>query len=151
MSHHWSRKYLEIPWKEKGRDFDGADCWGQLRLVYRQELLIELPDYTEEYVSNFDYPSVAEAFTRLLLRDWIAVTDPLPMHGVLLWDRDPALPTHCGVVVEPGSLMTVSRERGAVVAEHETNTVLGRFYRQRIVGFYRHREDTRHERPSGSG
>ena len=51
MTLHWSAAYVGLPWAEKGRDRAGLDCWGLVRLVYANALLIELPSYTEAYAS----------------------------------------------------------------------------------------------------
>lgn len=42
-------EYLRIPYLHRGRTFEGADCFGLIRLFYKHELEIDLPDYTEEY------------------------------------------------------------------------------------------------------
>lgn len=43
-------KYIDIPFKLKGRDFDGVDCYGLICLVFKEELGITLSDFT-----NIDY------------------------------------------------------------------------------------------------
>lgn len=46
------RRYVDKPgvaWKEKGRGWDGCDCWGLACLVYRFELGKELADYSDAY------------------------------------------------------------------------------------------------------
>lgn len=51
-------KYIRIPFKEHGRDFDGCDCGGLVWLVYKNELGIELPDWRGYYqntqIESFD-------------------------------------------------------------------------------------------------
>lgn len=44
-----ARRYEDIPFKEKGRSFDGVDCWGLIWLFYHHEFRITLPLYTEKY------------------------------------------------------------------------------------------------------
>ena len=43
------RKYLRIPFKSGCRGFDGCDCGGLVWLIYKNELNIELPNWTELY------------------------------------------------------------------------------------------------------
>ncbi len=40
---HWAVKYIGLPYLSGGRDERGLDCWGLLRLVYRQERGVLLP------------------------------------------------------------------------------------------------------------
>ena len=42
-------KYIGIPFKVKGRDFNGVDCWGLVYLWYKHELGIELQRYDDLY------------------------------------------------------------------------------------------------------
>lgn len=37
--------YLRIPYLDKGRDHKGCDCWGLIRLIYKEELDVGLPSY----------------------------------------------------------------------------------------------------------
>ena len=50
---HWSATYIGAPWSARGRDRDGLDCWGLVRLVYRDRLFRDLPDY-QGYVSGHE-------------------------------------------------------------------------------------------------
>ena len=44
------QKYIGLPYKDNGRDITGIDCWGLVRLYYKQELDIELPSYVDQYI-----------------------------------------------------------------------------------------------------
>ena len=37
-------KYINIPYKHLGHSLDGADCWGLVWLIYKEEKNIELPE-----------------------------------------------------------------------------------------------------------
>ena len=43
-------KYINLPYRLKGRDFKGVDCFGIIWLIYKEELGITLPDFL-----NVDY------------------------------------------------------------------------------------------------
>lgn len=47
-------RYLRIPYRHEGRDWDGCDCFGLVRLFYAEELGITLEDvhgYPEDWSS----------------------------------------------------------------------------------------------------
>ena len=62
---HWTARYINIPYINKGREFSGADCWGLVRLVYKNELGIDLPTYGE--VSADNLAKVPVSYTHLTL------------------------------------------------------------------------------------
>ncbi len=41
-------KYVDIPFKHRGRDFSGCDCLGIVILIYKEERGIILPDYLDQ-------------------------------------------------------------------------------------------------------
>jgi hypothetical protein len=56
---HWTRAYIGIPFTELGRSQYGCDCWGLARLVYAQELGIDLPSYVGGYASTEERAEIA--------------------------------------------------------------------------------------------
>lgn len=61
----WAAKYIGILFVEHGRTREGCDCWGLLRLVYREEFGIELPGYDERNESIQEMAEIQGLINRL--------------------------------------------------------------------------------------
>lgn len=46
-------KYINIPYKHKGADFNGCDCWGLYRLIFEKERGIYLPTFQGIYTKGW--------------------------------------------------------------------------------------------------
>lgn len=68
MRINWAN-YIGIPYVDGGRDQEGADCWGLVRLVFREERKIILPSYGE----------IAAANLRAVAREISAQTEGSPI------------------------------------------------------------------------
>jgi probable lipoprotein NlpC len=40
-------QYINLPYKNMGRDFNGVDCYGLAYLIFEEERGIQLPDFTD--------------------------------------------------------------------------------------------------------
>lgn len=92
-----TEKY-DIPYKSKGRDFDGVDCWGLIFLFYKNELNINLPSWSAEYkdAKHFDYFEPCERTD--LFAKWREVTVAVPGDvGLMSLGRN----FHVGLCVDP--------------------------------------------------
>jgi cell wall-associated NlpC family hydrolase len=93
--------YVGLPFLEGGRTRGGLDCWGLLRLVYDEQLLLKLPMFGELAVRPGD-PASADAVQAQIeasAADWIEVSpgEEEPYDALLL----PVIgrPTHVALVV----------------------------------------------------
>lgn len=132
-------KYMRIPFKEFGSDFTGCDCGGLLRLVYREELGIELPDWTSQYTTTerrgacdldniFDeQTSPMGAFPKQI----DDLKDVQPFDAVCM--RVGPYRVHTGIVTIPGSFMHI-QEGGTTVVERYD----GLKWQTRLIGVFRH-------------
>lgn len=122
-------EYTKIPFKANGREFSGADCWGLVWLIYRHELGITLPSY-----SNYDANTlrdVARAMTtHSVADDWVEVGTPKKYDVVVMKARVQTLdgkrrnlPIHVGVMVD--DFRFIHCEQGVnTVVERLSNRVI---------------------------
>lgn len=127
-------RFIGIPYLDKGRSIVGCDCWGLLSMVFRDLRGIELPTYSDGYVTASD----RRALARLIageIEDWEEVEPgrEITFDGVLM--REGAFARHIGVVTHPGSLLHVFSGETSKIERYGAGRLA-----HRIVGFYRYRD-----------
>lgn len=137
----WTDDYLAIPFAFDGRDRDGCDCWGLLRLIYQEQLGIELPAYSD----------VPAAESHLVLQEMVRQSGARPWFEVPLSDlrefdvvrmighyRDAQGtmrrgPIHVACAVDADTIIHIEPGRG-VLAQSIRDQLIAR----RIVAVHRH-------------
>ncbi len=56
----WLNDYIGIPYELGGRSWDGLDCYGLVKLVYREEFGIALPDWLTDKMDLSEKASTIE-------------------------------------------------------------------------------------------
>lgn len=106
-------RFASIPFVAQGRDYDGCDCWGLVRLWYRDMLGIELDSYDGVAVTD------ARTIKRMIERDrvtWAKVEAPRDHDVVIMLSiENPRIETHLGVVVERRKVMHTTDPIGVQV------------------------------------
>ena len=125
--------YVGLPCKENGRDRDGLDCWGLVRLVYAEQAGIVLPSYSDLYVTTEDSEAI-EALIAGRMEPWheVAEQDVRPLDGVLM--RYGKSECHMGLVVRRGFVLHTGLLIGSSRIERYTSLRLKR----RVARFVRH-------------
>lgn len=121
----WTR-YLGIPFLRGGSDHVGADCWGLVRLVYRERYRIELPD-------PGPYDDSREAMLALVRQEmprWRRV-EAADEGDVALFYLAGA-PVHVGVCVAPNFVLHVSSGHPSRIDRLDSPLLRGR-----LEGVYR--------------
>lgn len=139
MTLSWASDYVGLPFKDRGRDRHGVDCWGLVRLVYAERLSIALPDFAE--IRARDWRKVARAIADAADSDeWLPVMrgaekefDVVVMRGHSDGARALSVRDHVGVVAPGGCLLHIEEGTDAVVPKLNSPTV-----KDRIAGIYRH-------------
>jgi len=97
-------RYIGVPFRDKGRDPSGWDCWGLLRFVGAEVGLGEFPSYADAYISaNGDVGAAIEAH----LGNWRKLPSPRP--GCALLFRRFGVAHHVGLAVSRNEMLHVCR------------------------------------------
>jgi cell wall-associated NlpC family hydrolase len=95
--------YIGLPYAEKGRTREGADCWGGVRMVLRELFGHDLPDYSGAYANTKDRESVAAAVESGLADGWERTDSPLA--GDLLVLKIAGRPWHAAILVNASQFL----------------------------------------------
>jgi cell wall-associated NlpC family hydrolase len=131
----WANAYVGIPFRERGRDRSGLDCWGLVRLVLAEQRGIALPSFASDYTGE-DGREIAQ-----LIAEHHGIGDEVPPSNEQPLDlalfRMPCagglLPWHVGIVVDAGRVLHVTRYLGASAIE----STRGPRLRHLLAGFRR--------------
>lgn len=124
---HWVTKYIGIPFIDHGTTNKGCDCWGLVRLVYRQEKKIELGQY--DYLNAVDCDEIQEIVRKNKVFEFKEIVTPHEFDLVLL--RMHGRPCHIGIWVEPNRILHASYNIGVVLEDKSGSRLKGR-----VEGYY---------------
>lgn len=109
----WVNDYVGLPYRLNGRDRDGVDCWGLVRLVFTEQRRIDLPDWQRDGDGTHEAATaIAQGLGELTLAGAaLEVAIPQPWDVVIAPYR---LPHHAGVYVGGDYVLHAARARGVV-------------------------------------
>lgn len=118
--------FVGIPFKANGSDWDGCDCFGLVRLYYREKYGLDIPRlaFPEKIEKSAD-------IHHLLPKNWHEVDVPVVDDVLLLRPLTPAYPAHVGIYVGHNLMLHVTEGRTSCIVPILYN------YRARILGFFR--------------
>ena len=136
----WAAQYLNIPFRPKGRTREGVDCYGLVRLIYQEQLNIELPSYTEDYATIHDRIEIESVLRSEVGTRWkeIPLVTAKEFDGVIF--RIEGRPTHFGLIVDSPRFIHAIRNEGQQAEEGRvtTNLLTSLLWRNRIVSAVRY-------------
>lgn len=92
-------KYIGIPYVDKGRTFKGCDCFGLVKLFYRNELNIDVPDVA----ITADKPRrIFANFLNEISKNWVEIDKPEKGCVIAMTanEQHPNLVTHFALVID---------------------------------------------------
>lgn len=125
-------RYIGIPFvpnKSAPVSFHGVDCWGLIRLFYREEFGIEVPD---PLISPGDVGRVFEEYQKEISSTWEAIDSPEPW-CIIAMAQDPLRPDivqHFGLSLPGGRVLHTS-------ASINSHTSYLSTLRWSVKGYYR--------------
>jgi hypothetical protein len=128
----WHNKYIGIPFLDKGRDTNGIDCWGLVRLVYKQEYNIDLPNFSTNYEADD-----AEQMKDLLAQykeGWEKIDTPT--EGCVVLFNILGVESHMGIAVSSTHFLHARDRRDSAIESFDS---VG--WKNRITGFYKYSEN----------
>lgn len=108
---HWTEKYINIPFKEGGRNFEGCDCGGLVLLALKLEKGVLATDFTEYETADFRHMRGYEKLgkgVQELMREWEVVKQPRPFD--LCRFHYAGAPCHVGIYVGSEGFLHVERK-----------------------------------------
>ncbi len=131
MIYTWVKKYIGIPFASNGRTLSGADCYGLVRLVLKNEYGIELPELSDDYSDALNIKQTEKLFTEnlpVLTAEKISV----PEEKAVVIITEHGAPAHIGIYAGDGFILHTGIKTGSV-CQRESHPAL----RGRIEGYYR--------------
>ncbi len=125
-------KYIGLKYKEKGRDFDGVDCWGLVRLFYKNEFKIDLPSFSSEYTQT-DVQRIEELIAQYK-EGWESTEQP--EEGSIVLFRVLGSESHVGIVVNKEQFLHVRENQDSAIENFDSP-----FWKKRIVGYFKYSEN----------
>lgn len=139
----WVRGYIGIPWKPLGRDRDGCDCWGIVRLALREQFNVIVPAYDTGYhdAGKHDVPAIRAIIDqeRPRYREIATVDDSglMPLAdqqaGDVLVIRQRGVPSHVALVVTKRTMLHIEDGIDSTIEDYTDS-----MWRRRLVGCYRY-------------
>jgi NlpC/P60 family len=92
-------QYCGLPYLRKGRDKNGLDCWGLVRLVLAEQLGQTYPRYDNDDPEGWSIAGHTKAFPRVALNDAQSLDVAILMTDVKVKKGWISAPVHIGIFV----------------------------------------------------
>lgn len=123
------RPFLAIPYKHKGRDYDGADCYGFIILFYRDALGKALLDIEEDYSPDWTFKN-KNFFLENYHKQFEKVSCP-GKYDIVLFQNKQGIANHGGIALGYGKFIHCCKD--GVLEDSYTRPA----WQKRLNGFYR--------------
>jgi len=112
-------RYIGLPYKNMGRDFDGVDCYGLYFLIYKEELGIELPDFLNINYSQDWYKKDENHISDTIKSNWIIeVEKPFKKYDGLIFYgiKYKTIANHIGLYIGEGKFIHIMEDTKSMIS-----------------------------------
>lgn len=119
MEQNITNKYLNIPFKENGKDFDGVYCFGLCQLFYKTEIGIDLPEINHMH-------KICEPIDKPDKFCFVTFSEP-----------GSEFETHLGIMIDDIQFLHISNNKKRSISFPVIEKITDRLWKMRFKGFYR--------------
>lgn len=130
---YWAGHYIGLPFAEHGRDVQGLDCWGLVRLVLSEQFGIAVPSYAREYRSTRAQDELG-ALIKRETQAWEKIESGNESLGDVVVLRLRGQPMHVGMVLGDQTMLHIEQFINSAIERYSSRRWSGR-----VEGFYRHK------------
>ena len=124
--------FFKIPFKAKGRDWSGCDCWGLVRLIAIEYYGIpDLPLFNEDY-TNCTNRRILDAKFNVGINSFKSVSNPEP--GDFVRFRIGTLASHVGIMIDDRHFIHIEDDKVGV----KKDSITGMKFEKRVLDFWRY-------------
>ena len=128
----WSNNYIGIPFKYKGRDETGLDCWGLVRLIYKNEYNISLPSFGDDYSDN-DIERISELIAQYK-EGWESIDTP--SEGTVVLFKVLGSESHVGIAISDTHFIHAREGYDSAIEAFNSP-----YWKRRLVGHFKYSQN----------
>lgn len=129
----WYDSYVNFPYKHLGQDpVTGIDCFNLCKLVFKNELDIEIPYSTHDFCKIVDEDWYNKTHSQWFLEatkngDWVEINDLEPFDIILMSIGSTNVVNHCALYVGNNKILQTMENRPSGIYNYH------RYYQQYTV------------------
>ena len=124
------KKYVGVPFENRGRKLGGLDCYGLVILIYK-DIGIDLFDIDAEYPTNWSKRG-ENYMVENAHRDWNTVNAPALM-DLALFNNSDGVGFHIGVMLDRATFIHTTKAGTTIGKMHDWRARLRTFYRHKYL------------------
>jgi len=109
-------RFVGIPFKNRGRDFSGVDCYGLVCLVYKEILGIDLPSFEELAYEKRWFLRGKNIIVDNVYEGWYEILPPYKIFdGILFYLRSKNIVNHIGLYIGRNRILHISFDSSSII------------------------------------